>query len=68
MDADKRRLVRQLFAIATMIASEAEEIAIAGQSPSLSTRDSRAKADNILRRSEELADVARTVKAIFNLR
>lgn len=67
MDADQRELIQRLFAVATMIASEAEEIAIRGQSPKLSARQYRQTARQLAKRVEDLTAVARTVQAVIDL-
>jgi hypothetical protein len=63
MDADQRALTRRLFSVATMIASEAEELAVEGQSPKLSARQYQASARQLLKRTEDLTRVAQAIEA-----
>lgn len=64
MDADRRELIQRLFAVATMIASEAEELAVNGQSPKLSSRQYQATARQLLKRADDLLDVARAIDPV----
>jgi len=64
LDKDQRELIRRLFAVATMIASEAEEIAVKGQSPKLSIGQYKTTARQLLNRAEDLATVAGTIEVI----
>jgi hypothetical protein len=68
MDKDCRELIQRLFAVATMIASEMEEIGIAGQSPRLSDARYRGAAGDLLKRLDQLASVAETIIVVSNLR
>lgn len=61
MNADQRELIQRLFAVATMIASEAEEIAITGQSPKLSKGQYKALAVRLLRRSKDLTTAVEAI-------
>ena len=63
MDNDQRKLIQHLFAVATGIASEAEEIAVTGQSPKLSVRQYQATASRLLERTDDLTRVVHAIEA-----
>jgi hypothetical protein len=68
MNHDQRELVQRLFAAATVIASEAEGNAIAGQSPKVTLARYRATAFNLIKRSDDLLSIAKTIIAIASLK
>jgi hypothetical protein len=68
MHTDQRELIQRLFAAATVIASEAEETAIAGQSPKVTLARYRATAFNLIKRSDDLLSIAKTIIAITTLK
>ena len=64
---DHRETVQRLFAIATMLASEAQEIAVAGQSPKLRGARRHALISKLQGRAAELGSVADSILTVTAL-
>ena len=67
MNKDHRETIQRLFVIATLLASEAEEAAIAGQSPKLRGRTRHHLALKVRRNAVELKSVAESILAVTDL-
>jgi hypothetical protein len=60
-------LARRLFAVATMVASRAEEAAIAGQSDKLETGHYKKLARKLIKQSDDLMSTAKAILAVADL-
>ena len=67
MHKDHRETIQRLFVIATLLASEAEEAAVAGQSPKLRGRTRHYLTLKLRRRAVELKSVADCILAVADL-
>jgi hypothetical protein len=67
MDKDQRELIQRLFAVATMLASEIEEIAVKGQSPKLTEKRRARLIYRLLGNSHDLAALSRSINTVFGI-
>jgi hypothetical protein len=64
LDSHRRELIQRLFAVATMLASEVEEIAVKGQSPKLTDKQRARLTHRLLGKSHDLAALSRSINTI----
>jgi hypothetical protein len=64
LDSNQRELIQRLFAVATMLASEIEEIAVKGQSPELSDKRRTRLTYRLLGKSHDLAALSRSINTV----
>jgi hypothetical protein len=67
MDKDQRELIQRLFAVATMLASEIEEIAVKGQSPKLTEKRRTRLTYRLLGKSHDLAALSRSINMVIGI-
>jgi hypothetical protein len=67
MHKDQRELIQRLFAVATMLASEIEEIAVKGQSPKLTDKRRTWLTYRLLGKSHDLAALSKSINTILGV-
>jgi hypothetical protein len=67
MHKDQRELMQRLFAVATMLASEVEEIALKGQSSRLTDKQRTRLAHRLLGKSHDLAALSRSINTVIGI-
>jgi hypothetical protein len=61
---DQRELIQRLFAVATVLASEIEEIAVKGQSPKLTDKLRTRLTYRLLGKTHDLAALSRSINTV----
>jgi hypothetical protein len=67
MHRDQRDLIQRLFATASMLASEVEEIAVKGQSPKLTDKRRTWLTCRLLSKSHDLAALSRSINTVIGI-
>jgi hypothetical protein len=67
MHKAQRELIQRLFAVATMLASDVEEIAVKGQSPKLTDKQRTRFAHRLMGKSHDLAALSRSINMVIGI-